>query len=200
MYLVGEQMADAIKTESIDELVAFLVSKLPDPEKTQFITEVHEKIKYIEEEDWEDVGGGVCEKFDEWMDSKLEKILFTANMFGKMGGDLSPIATAFSAPFPYERHTIMMQIHCKTELPTAHAYERFPVLISISTTYCTYSKFKGYLHEYGAPNPGLGLDLFREKLFEFSYNSVLSGMRNQLLSLLDDIIREIDHIKHGEWY
>ena len=192
-------MADAIKTESIDELVAFLVSKLPDPQKTEFITEVHEKIKYIEEEGWENVGGIVCKKFDEWMDSKLEKILFTANMLGKMGGELSPIATGVAAPFPYEGIPIMAQIRCKTELPTAHAYERFPVLISIATTFWTYSKFKGYLHEYGAPNPGLGLDLFREKLFEFSYNSVLSGMRNQLLSLLDDIIREIDHIKHGDW-
>jgi hypothetical protein len=120
-------MADAIKTESIDELVAFLVSQLPDPEKTEFITEVHEKIKCIEEMWEEDVGGIVCEKFNEWMHSD--------------------------------------------------------------------DKFKGYLHAYGAPNPGLGLDLFREKLFEFSYNSVLSGMRNQLLSLLDDIISEI-----YEWY
>lgn len=70
-------MADAIKTESIDELVAFLVSKLPDPEKTEFITEVHEKIKCIEEMWEEDVGRIVCEKFDEWMDSKLERIPIT---------------------------------------------------------------------------------------------------------------------------
>lgn len=79
MYLVGEQMIMGIplKTESIDELVAFLVSKLPDPEKTEFITEVHEKIKCIEEMWEEDVGGFVCEKFNEWMHSELERIPIT---------------------------------------------------------------------------------------------------------------------------
>lgn len=57
-------MADAIKTESIDELVAFLVRKLRDPKKTEFIKKIHESTKEVDT-------NRVCELFDEWMNSEV---------------------------------------------------------------------------------------------------------------------------------
>lgn len=135
-------MTAPIKTESIDKLVTFLTSKLSVQEKTEFIEEVQDDIKYIEDVELDEV----CQRFDDWIDSELER---------------TPINT-------------VQIIHCKADLPIAHTYERFPVLISTAVTSWACDNLPGYSS--------------REELFEFSYNSALSSMRNQLREILVDVI------------
>lgn len=143
MLELMKKMTAPIKTESIDKLVTFLTSKLSVQEKTEFIEEIQDDIKYIEKVFESDE---VCQRFDDWIDSELER---------------TPINT-------------VQIIHCKADLPIAHTYERFPVLISTAVTSWACDNLPGYSS--------------REELFEFSYNSALSSMRNQLREILVDVI------------
>jgi len=127
-------MEDAIKTESIDELLTFLTRNLSVQEKTEFIEEIQKKTKYIEDDFDQDE---VCERFDEWIDSELKHIPITS-----------------------------VEIDCKTDLPIAHTYERFAVLISTA---------------------------------EFSYNSALSSMREQLCRILNELIDVIHNLEDERW-
>ena len=71
----GNIMEDAIKTESLDELLTFLTRNLSVQEKTEFIEEIQKKTKYIEDDFDQDE---VCERFDEWIDSELKHIPITS--------------------------------------------------------------------------------------------------------------------------
>ena len=100
-------MGIPLKTESIDELVAFLVSQLSDPEKTKFITEFHQKIKDKERHINMDL---MCHQFNLWMESELAGLAFTEEMFGRFDVSL------FSAN--HERFSVL-----RAAFPLFKAYE-----------------------------------------------------------------------------
>ena len=164
-------MGIPLKTESIDELVAFLVSKLPDPEKTKFITEFHKKIKDKERHINMDL---MCHQFNLWMESELAGLAFTSELAG----------LAFTEEM-FGRFDVSL---------FSANHERFSVLRAAFPLFKAYGNLRFHLPNYGST---IDVESVREKLFGLAYNSVLRSMCNKLLFIIDNI-DELCEFRGGE--